>query len=154
MLLLGYVFYRELDIVENNIEKGIGTLTKFKLVFLGEQSVGKTSLITRYRVCLKFLKIFQNVSKFLKNVSKFLNMSQNVPNLSKFLKILYTGLCTIHLTTHTKQQLGLIFCRKRCIWTTKQFACNCGILQDKSVFVHSSLLILGADKLQNIDYTV
>ena len=36
--------------MRNNFENSgpIATLTKFKLVFLGEQSVGKTSLITRF----------------------------------------------------------------------------------------------------------
>ena len=91
------------------------SLSKYKLVFLGDQCVGKTSIITRfmygtfdnsYQVCFKFV-------------------------LTKFsVAILYRG----------RQLLASISSRKRCILTIEQSVFNFGIQLGKRdsvlIFIH------------------
>ena len=73
-------------------------LRKFKLVFLGEQSVGKTSLITRWLFFTRFITNFE----------------------------ICKDSCTIHSIIHIKQQLVLISSQRQCTSKIEPFDYNCG----------------------------
>ena len=99
-------------------------LRKFKLVFLGEQSVGKTSLITRLVSTVRCYQ-FGIVRRTLAVVA---DRPWNPDSLQN------SDSCTIHSTIHIKPQSELIFFLKQCIWKTELLDFNFGILLVKVSF--------------------
>ncbi|WVO24576.1 uncharacterized protein IAS62_005944 [Cryptococcus decagattii] len=56
-------------------------LKKFKLVFLGEQSVGKTSLITRFQQSVSILEQYQSSSAGIDFLSKTMYLEDRTVRL-------------------------------------------------------------------------
>ena len=88
----------------------IAPLAKYKLVFLGDQSVGKTSMITRF-------------------------MYDDFQEAYQVCSVIKSRLCIRgFITTHPFPRPPLVstFCRKPCISKIEQCDCSCGTRQARS----------------------
>ena len=94
---------------------GSNVPVKHKTVFLGDQSVGKTSLINRF--------IYDT---FDTSYQVFIINPVILLLTIKFLYVVHTQL------KHFSLQLELIFSQRICMLMIKQSSFNCGTLQDRN----------------------